>query len=274
MKKMLYLATFLLLASNGLFAQSQEGLASYYNDKYHGAKTFSGEPYNKNDFTCAHKNYPMGTNLKVTNLANDKSVVVRVNDRESSSSRIIDVSRAAAKEIGLLSSGTAKVRLEVVANTGKPQEAIAEVPKKVEEKPKPAETPSAVDATPKKETSAPKKEETTPTIPPTAINSAEYEPFDLLAISLKKPEKQGFGVQVAGLSNEESLFKMLESLDDKWFSSVLVSVQKNDKGEPVYKVILGQFETEKEAKAYRSDLKKNKKMDGFVVDLSKLDAKK
>lgn len=270
---MLHLTTLLLLASTGLFAQSQEGMASYYNDKYQGARTFSGEPYDKNDLTCAHKTYPMGTNLKVTNLANDKSVVVRVNDRESSATRIIDVSRAAAKEIGLLSSGTARVRLEVVTKAEKPQETLAEVPKKVEEKPQAPDTPKAEEATPKKE-----KPETTPgpapDAQPSAIKSAEYEPFDLLAISLKKPAKQGFGVQVAGLSSEESLFKMLASLDDQWFSSVLVNVQKNEKGEPIYKVILGQFETEKEAKAYRSDLKKKKKLEGFVVDLSKLDTQK
>lgn len=280
MKKLIHLFTFLVISVVGLFAQSQEGTASYYSDKYQGSRTFSGERYNKKALTCAHKTLPMGTNLKVTNLNNDKTVTLRVNDRMSSSSkRVIDISRAGAKVIGLTSTGTAKVRLEVVTEEEKPQDLLAKAPEKAEKRPITAqqltadEIETATTIIPKKETME-AKPEAAPMVKAVAFNAADYEPFGLLEVVLKKPEKTGFGVQLAVLNSEESLFKMLQELDEKSFGSVLVSVQKNGKDETVYKVILGQFDTEKDASKYKSRLKKNKKMDGFVVDLSKVDAQK
>ncbi|MCC6722867.1 MAG: SPOR domain-containing protein, partial [Saprospiraceae bacterium] len=103
------------------------------------------------------------------------------------------------------------------------------------------------------------------------VKGSQYEPYDLFEIQLKKPEKKGFGVQVAVLSTQDALFKKIADLQEDWFDSILVSVQKGPKGDPVYKVILGAFESEKEATNYKANLKKNKKMDGFVVDLSALD---
>ena len=92
----------------------EQGIAMFYNDKYHGKKTTSGEVYDKDGLTAAHKTLPYGTKLKVTNLANDKSVVVTVNDRLSKSSKaVIDLTTHAADQLGFLKSGTTKVKLEV-----------------------------------------------------------------------------------------------------------------------------------------------------------------
>ncbi|HDH49821.1 MAG TPA: septal ring lytic transglycosylase RlpA family protein [Nitrospirae bacterium] len=87
--------------------------ASWYGPKFHGRATSSGEIFNMYDMTCAHKGFPFGTRLRVTNLKNGKSVVVTVNDRGPFvAGRDLDLSYAAAKEIGLVKAGVGRVRIE------------------------------------------------------------------------------------------------------------------------------------------------------------------
>ncbi len=86
-------------------------MASYYSNRLHGRRMSDGTRYHRDSLTCAHKKYPLGSMLKVTNIKNGKSVVVRVADR-CRGRRIIDLSYAAAKEIGLIASGVAMVRVE------------------------------------------------------------------------------------------------------------------------------------------------------------------
>jgi len=95
----------------------ETGTASYYGAKHHGKKTASGEPFNQNALTAAHRRLPFGTQVKVTNLDTDKSVVVRINDRgPHTRGRLIDLSRQAAAQLGMLSSGTARVRVQALSN--------------------------------------------------------------------------------------------------------------------------------------------------------------
>ena len=92
-----------------------EGTASYYADAFHGKQAANGEMFDMNDLTAAHRTLPFGTRVKVTNLSNNKSVVVRVIDRGPYvEGRLIDLSLAAAKAIDMYQSGTAKVRIAVV----------------------------------------------------------------------------------------------------------------------------------------------------------------
>lgn len=92
----------------------QKGKASYYSDKLHGRKTASGERYNKKSLTAAHRKLPFGTQVKVINTRTKQSVVVRINDRGPFvKGRVIDVSRAAAEQIGLIRSGVADVVVEI-----------------------------------------------------------------------------------------------------------------------------------------------------------------
>lgn len=92
-----------------------EGLASWYGGKFHGRQTASGEIFDTNELTAAHKTLPFHSIVKVTNTLNDKSVVVRINDRGPYiDDRIIDLSRAAADVIGLTAAGVAPVVLEVL----------------------------------------------------------------------------------------------------------------------------------------------------------------
>jgi rare lipoprotein A len=96
-------------------AEIPEGSASYYSDNLHGNKTASGEPYDKNALTAAHRTLPFGTKVKVTYLKTGQSVEVVINDRgPHAESRIIDLSGAAAQQIGMINDGQGKVRLEVI----------------------------------------------------------------------------------------------------------------------------------------------------------------
>jgi rare lipoprotein A len=94
-------------------AGTEEGLASYYADSLHGNKTASGEPYDKDALTAAHRTLEFGTEAKVTYLKTGKTVTVRINDRGPHvKDRIIDLSGAAAAKIGLKDAGVGEVRVE------------------------------------------------------------------------------------------------------------------------------------------------------------------
>ena len=93
----------------------QTGRASWYGGYFQGRSTASGETYNMTDLTCAHRSLPLGTLVRVTNLTNHKSVVVRVNDRGPYfANRVVDLSYAAARFLGFSHDGTEQVRLDVL----------------------------------------------------------------------------------------------------------------------------------------------------------------
>ena len=93
-----------------------EGLAAYYSDRLNGHKTASGQKLDQNALTAAHPTLPFGTKVKVTNTKNNRSVVVRINDRgPTQAGRVIDVTRAAAGKLGIAKNGTVPVKLEVMA---------------------------------------------------------------------------------------------------------------------------------------------------------------
>lgn len=95
-------------------AQTEEGIANFYSDKFQGRKTASGAIYDKNKLTAAHKTFPYGTKVRVTNLENGKSVVVTINDRmRTKNPVVIDVTRRAAQDLGFAKAGKAKVKVEV-----------------------------------------------------------------------------------------------------------------------------------------------------------------
>ena len=95
------------------------GIASWYGPDFHGKKTSNGETYNMNAMTAAHKTLPMNTMVRVTNLGNGAQTTVRINDRGPFvAGRIIDLSKAAATSIGMIGTGTARVKLEVVGFYG------------------------------------------------------------------------------------------------------------------------------------------------------------
>ena len=102
------------LEERSQYKHFQTGMASFYGGKWHGKKTANGEIFNQNSLTAAHRSLPFGTRVKVTNLDNGKSVVVRINNRGPySNGRIIDLSKAAFAKIANTSKGVTKVKLEV-----------------------------------------------------------------------------------------------------------------------------------------------------------------
>jgi rare lipoprotein A len=91
-----------------------EGVASWYGPRFDGRKTASGERFDQDALTAAHATIDFGTRVRVTNLENGRSVVVRINDRPGDHDRVIDLSRAAGKALGLIHPGTARVRLDLL----------------------------------------------------------------------------------------------------------------------------------------------------------------
>ena len=313
----LFALSFILSVNTSLQAQ-EYGSASYYSDKFQGRKTASGELYDKNKLTGAHKSLKFGTIVLVTRLDNKKSVKIRINDRGPYiKGRIVDVSRTAAEKLGLVIDGHAEVKLEIIGEgeTDKPivskpppspnnQPNLADLkvkePKKVDEEKipssfseksvglpddspkivktveevntKPVKKPVPDLKVPAKNTTAKKapasKKSVAAPVSYSKVKGSDFQTYDLYRIQLERPSRAGFGVQIASLTQYESVMKQVAQLQEKWFNNVLVSVEKGADGKPIYKLILGPFDDRATAESYKKELKNNKKMDGFVVDLS------
>ena len=113
-KHLIFTLTILLFTTACSQRSLLVGEGSWYGEKYHGSETASGEPYNMYAYTAAHRTLPFNTMVKVTNLQNNRSVIVRINDRGPFvGGRIIDLSYMAAKELDYLNDGIAELKLEV-----------------------------------------------------------------------------------------------------------------------------------------------------------------
>ncbi|MFO1039350.1 MAG: septal ring lytic transglycosylase RlpA family protein [Geminicoccaceae bacterium] len=127
----------------------EKGVASYYGEDFHGKKTASGEPFDQNAMTAAHPKLPLGTEVTVTNEATGKKVEVEINDRGPyADDREIDLSKGAARKLGITQQGVAEVKIE--ATKEQVEEAVdtpKEVPK-VEAELKDARRAAAADGTP------------------------------------------------------------------------------------------------------------------------------
>jgi rare lipoprotein A len=95
----------------------QVGVASWYGPGFHGRKTASGERFDQNDLTAAHRKLPLGSEVRVTNLENGRTITVEINDRGPyAKGRVIDLSKAAARRLGMVDDGVAKVRIEATSD--------------------------------------------------------------------------------------------------------------------------------------------------------------
>ena len=106
-----------MLESNTVLTpRTQIGVASWYGPEFQGLPTASGVPFNMEEMTCAHRNLPLGTSIRVTNLRNSKSLVLKVTDRGPYvGNRVLDVSMAAAERLGFMHAGLTHVRIQVVS---------------------------------------------------------------------------------------------------------------------------------------------------------------
>ncbi len=265
------LSFFLLInATSNLCVAQEVGYAALYSDKFQGKKTFSGELYDKAKMTAAHKTYPIGSILKVTRLDTEKSVEVRVNDRGPYvKGRIVDLSSKAATILHLQSElGTAKVKVELVKRGGL---AAPKVEKPVVENPR-AKKENAKTTTERTEILQTKGgDQPQPTAKPKlfVVKGKDFKEFDLYKIQVLRPDKVGFGLQVANLEEYEGVLKQIADLQEDFFKNILVSVERGKKGKTNYKVLLGPFPDAATAASYKENAKK-KKLNGFVVSLKTL----
>jgi rare lipoprotein A len=181
----LFFTVLCLFAVLTSFGQIQSGKASFYADKFEGVSTASGEKYRHNKLTGAHKTLPFGTKVKVTNLSNQQSVVVVINDRGPwVEDRIIDLSRSAAESLGFVNQGLADVQLEVVdPGDGKVKEPIHMIEN-------------------------------------VAVDEKEFYEFE---IGRKNPK--GFGVQIGTYQELVNLMRLSDNLKNSYKKEITVQVK-------------------------------------------------
>jgi rare lipoprotein A len=167
------------------FGQTQTGKASFYADKFEGSPTASGEKYKHSKLTAAHKSLPFGTKVRVTNLANNESVEVVINDRGPYvDSRIIDLSKSAAEKLGFINQGIAEVKVEVVdAGNGKSK------------------------------------------LPSAAIDNVTVEEKEFYDFEIKRFLPKGFVVQIGTYQELVNLMRLSDNLKNSYKKKVTVQVK-------------------------------------------------
>lgn len=185
MNKALLVPIFIFILSVNVIAQTQTGKASFYADKFEGRTTASGEKYKHNKLTAAHKTLPFGTKIRVTNVANNQSVEVVVNDRGPYvDGRIVDLSKSAAEKLGFVNLGLAEVKLEVVdAGDGKGK------------------------------------------TQPVSIEKVSVDEKEFYDLSISRLNPSGFGVQIGTYQELVNLMRLSENLKNSYKKEVTVQVK-------------------------------------------------
>ena len=178
-------STFLILSFALSVAQVQTGKASFYADKFEGTPTASGEKYRHGKLTAAHKTLPFGTRVRITNLANNASVEVVINDRGPYvENRIVDLSKSAAEELGFVNQGLADIKLEVIdAGDGKTSDPIK-------------------------------------TVDHVIVEENEFYDFEISRLNPK-----GFGVQIGTYQELVNLMRLSDNLKNSYKKQVTVQVK-------------------------------------------------
>ncbi len=270
--KVFFLFFALLLTAQCGFAQSTEGLASYYANRFHKKKTSTGETHDKDGFMAASKEYDYGTILEVTNIVSGESVNVRVNDcGPHHPDRVLDLSRAAAARIGIVKAGVAMVRIRVVEESqagptcnrgawsralkakGKPVPTLATKKKKQPEVVAGAVPPPPPTVDPEK--NAGKRLPTTaPASAPSAAPAAVPAPAKVESGAQVKGDVASdellFGVQVGAFGNADNALRLSQQLTAEGFENVrVVKVGK------ISRVFAGLFYFPNQAEEYKKALR-------------------
>lgn len=239
------------------------GKCGYYADSFQGRPTSSGEKYNKNALTCAHKTLPFGTKVRITRIDNKRSVVVRVNDRGPFiEGYVADVSRAAAEALDLIKAGTTRVKVEVVESAKSASETDNEMLADVRS----GRTQLLVAQDDESPATYSQEE---PRAKKTAAKGGEEPSSNLYKVDIKQSEKRGFGIQVTSLSDANNVLPIINKLQAQWPSKVLVNVVKNEFGEATYKVFVGPFADKKTAEAQQKKVAKSYKKT-MIIDLEEI----
>lgn len=274
----------LLTALSGLFMfltlsafsplQAEEfGKAGYYANSLHGRKTASGEKYDKNELTCAHKTLAFGTKVRVTRLDTKQSVIVRVNDRGPyKAGFIVDLSRKAAEELDLIKAGFARVKVEVLSDeslvpvqhsapsTSKPKGGkMVTVPSKAQTKALALKSDRPVTYS------------TTDPEPASAKTEKVAKKTDLFKVDIKSTDKKGFGVQVGTLYDADNVWPIVTKLQKQWPGKVLVDVEQDDAiNQITYRIVIGPQSTKAAAEETQRTAARQGYKRCFVVSLNEM----
>jgi len=205
---------------------TQDGIASYYADKFEGRTTASGEKYKHSKMTAAHKTLPFGTMVRVTNLENSNRVEVKINDRGPYvENRIIDLSKSAAEQLGFINQGLTEVKIEIL-NPGDGRGNQYNT------------NPMLTDLG--------------------AVEEKEFYDFNIVRI-----EPDGYGVQIGSYREMVNLVRLAENLKASYRKKVTVgvSVVNNEK---FYKIVVGREKTRTKAEQLKNKLVK-RYPDCFIV---------
>ena len=238
--------------------ESFVGVASWYGPDFHGKTTSSGDAYDMHDFTSAHRTLPFDTMLKVTNLQTNRSTVVRVNDRGPFvDDRIIDLSFAAAKDIGIVSSGVAKVKLEVVGFNKEvnfdetKKEIISPTTPKIEIETKDI-TSEFISVEPVAEIE---------TIEPVRVGTKNHVSHIEKVRAKEKQPIKNFAVQIGAFQKASGAYSTRDKFDNiDGYSSAVKEFNIN--GMNIYKVWIVGFESYQDAKEF---ITKNSFNDAFII---------
>ncbi len=243
---LVFIIGFFVQESYSQVGYTQEGIASVYAEKFEGRTTASGESYSFRKATCAHLNLPFGTLVKVTNLNNNQSIVVRVNDRGPFvPDRIIDLSRSAAEKLGF--SSTTKVKLEVV-----------EGPSKLNTK----QSTQIVQSTSQSNNQTVILSANSKVNPTSQTQLIENELFEL-KVNLIEPK--GFTVQIGSYKELVNMLRIADDLKNSLNKDIKVQVSTTN-DEKIYRLFVGSFDTRKEAEAFKEKAAKIYP-DCFIVEL-------
>lgn len=246
----------------------EEGVASWYGPDFHAKKTANGEKYDMNALTAAHKTLPLPSIVRVTNLENGRSLVVRVNDRGPyARNRIIDVSKKVAQMLGFMEQGTAKVRVEVLEKESKNlKAALLGQPLESEVTPAPVMQISTADMDPPHKKSAPKKPSVSTVGYDNFMPNYDYDPdkrlavpasFDRNASGLKATADNmatgaAYYVQAGAFSTYETADNLRERLL-RFGNSQVTSAAVN--GKLLYRVRVGPYTKYSEAVQVQKDMR-------------------
>jgi rare lipoprotein A len=226
------------------------GTASWYGTKFHGQATANGEAYDLYGMTAAHKTLPLPSYVRVTNLQNGKSVIVRVNDRGPFySDRIIDLSFAAAKKLGYAETGTARVKVEGIdpyewwAQQGRPVPMMMAAPKMAAVQPAPAPTAMQTMAQPVEQYT-----------PPPAQHAAAVLPVQIDAKKNASVEASGLYLQVGAFANPDAAELLRDKLSEMSSAPAFISsVVRNQ--QILHRVRLGPIGTQGEAQQLQNSVR-------------------
>lgn len=241
----------------------EEGVASWYGRKFHGRLTASGEPYDMYTMTAAHKSLPLPTFARVTNLRNNRSIVVRINDRGPFvDDRLIDLSYAAAAKLDMLAAGTARVRVQTLS--GVPGETLQRAPERAPEpKPLPYKVPQPIlsgptvaqqaDPAPLPRYSSPDRSGSASAGTTLALRAPASSKSSLKGSknSLTKSLTNGHYLQLGAFGNFDAAGEMKSRVDPALPVEVFVAKQSDSE---LYRVQAGPFATLERLTAIRQQL--------------------